>query len=108
MLRLLNWLAAPPGSQEYLLMTYGLKDTHWTPDERGTPILNARGKADALVPFRYITQGPVALYYTRGPQYAQVMPDAEKTMLPFVAMNRTAGYYSPTKDPKYPAIAMRL
>src|SRR6266700_4410514 len=108
MLRILNWLAAPMGSQEFLLMNYGLKDTHWTPDEKGNPMPNARGKADALVPFRYITQGPVALYYTRDPQYAQVMQDAEKTMLPFVAMNPTEGYYSPTKDSKYPAIAMRL
>jgi putative aldouronate transport system substrate-binding protein len=108
MLRILNWLAAPMGSQEYRLMNYGLKDTHWSPDEKGNPILNARGKADALVPFRYITQGPVALYYTRDPQYAQVMQDAEKTMLPFVAMNPTEGYYSPTKDSKYPAIAQRL
>jgi len=57
----------------------------------GNPILNARGKSDALVPFRYITQGPVALYFTRDPQYAQVMQDAEKTMLPFVAMNPTRG-----------------
>ena len=39
---------------------------------------------------------------------AQVMQDAEKTMLPFVAMNPTEGYYSPTKDSKYPAIAQRL
>ena len=60
MLRILNWLAAPLGSAEYLLMNYGLKDTHWTPDDKGNPILNARGKQDALVPFRYITQGPVA------------------------------------------------
>ena len=35
MLRILNWLAAPVGSQEYLLMNYGVKDTHWTPDDRG-------------------------------------------------------------------------
>jgi putative aldouronate transport system substrate-binding protein len=108
MLRILNWLAAPMGSQEFLLMNYGLKDVHWTPDEKGNPILNARGKADALVPFRYITQGPVALYYTRDPQYAQVMQDAEKAMFPFAAINPTDGYYSPTRDTKYPAMARDL
>ncbi len=108
MLRILNWLAAPMGSQEFLLMNYGLKDTHWTPDAKGNPILNARGKQDALVPFRYITQGPVALYYTRDPQYAQVMQDAEKAMFPYAAINPTDGYYSPTKDTKYPAMARDL
>ena len=29
-LRVLNWLAAPLGTQEYLLKTYGLEGTHWT------------------------------------------------------------------------------
>ncbi|HLZ29271.1 MAG TPA: hypothetical protein VKV73_18295 [Chloroflexota bacterium] len=108
LLRVLNWLAAPLGSQEYLLMNYGLKDTHWTPDDKGNPILNARGKADALVPWRYITQGPVALYYTRDPQYGSVMQDAEKAMFPYVAINPTDGYYSPTRDTQFPVLQQRL
>jgi putative aldouronate transport system substrate-binding protein len=108
MLRILNWLAAPMGSQEYLLMNYGQKDVHWTPDEKGNPILNQKGKADALIPFRFITQGPVALYYTRDPAYAQIMQDAEKAMLPFVSINPTDGYYSPTYASKYPAIQQGL
>jgi putative aldouronate transport system substrate-binding protein len=104
LLRILNWLAAPLGSQEYLLMNYGVRDTHWTPDDKGNPQLNARGKADALVPFRYITQGPVALYYTADPQYASVMQDAEKAMFPYVAINPTDGFYSPTHDNKYASL----
>src|SRR6266508_1775786 len=108
MLRILNWLAAPAGSQEYLLMNYGLKDVHWTPDAKGNPILNDRGKADATVPFRYITQGPVALYYTKDPAYAQIMQDAEKAMFPFVSINPTDGYYSPTYASKWPALQRDL
>jgi len=108
MLRILNWLAAPLGSQEFLLMNYGVRDTHWTPDERGNPILNARGKADALVPFRYITQGPVALYYTADQQYASVMQNAEKAMFPYVAINPTDGFYSPTHDTKYASLQKDL
>ena len=88
-------------------MNYGLKDVHWTPDDKGNPILNERGKADALVPFRYITQGPVALYYTRDPQYAQIMQDAEKAMFPFVSINPTDGYYSPTVRQQIPGPAAR-
>lgn len=108
MLRILNWLAAPMGSQEFLLMNYGLKDTHWTPDDKGNPILNARGQSDALVPFKYITQGPVGLYYTRDPQYAQIMQDAEKAMFPYAQVNPTDGYYSPTRDTRYSTIAKDL
>jgi len=108
MLRILNWLAAPMGSAEYLLMTYGQKDVHWTPDDRGNPILNDRGRADALVPFRYITQAPVALYYTRDPNYAQVMQDAEKAMFPYVSFNPTDGYYSDTYYSKNPSLERDL
>ena len=100
MLRILNWLAAPMGSQEYLLMNYGVKDVHWTPDDKGNPILNARGKVDALVPWRYVTQGPVALYYTKDPQYGSIMQDAEKAMFPFISSNAVDGYYSPTSQSK--------
>ena len=107
-LRILNYLAAPFGSQEHLLMNYGQKDTHWTPDEKGNPVLNARGKTEALVPFRYITQGPVSLYYTRDPEYATVSQEAEKAMLPYLAINPTDGYYSPTKDNKYAGLAREL
>jgi putative aldouronate transport system substrate-binding protein len=94
MLRILNWLAAPMGSAEYLLMNFGVKDVHWTPDEKGNPILNDRGRADSLVPWRYITQAPVALYNPKDPNYAQIMQDAEKAMFPHVSFNPTDGFYS--------------
>lgn len=94
MLRIMDYLAAPMGSQEYLLMNYGQKDVHWTPDDKGNPILNGRGKSDAAVPWRYITQGPVALYYPKDPDYAGIMQEAEKAIFPYVSINATDGYYS--------------
>jgi putative aldouronate transport system substrate-binding protein len=108
LLRILNWLAAPMGSQEHLLMNYGLRDTHWTPDDIGNPVPNAHGKQEALVPFRYITQGPVGLYRTGDPQYASIMQDAEKAMFPYLTPNPVDGYYSPTHASKYPALARDL
>jgi len=50
-------------------------------------------------PLRYITQGPVALYYTRDPAYAQVMQDAEKADVPYAAINPTTGTTHPLKIP---------
>jgi putative aldouronate transport system substrate-binding protein len=108
MLRILNWLAAPMGSQEYLLMNYGLKDVHWTPDDKGNPILNGRGKVDALVPWRYITQGPVALYYTKDPQYGSIMQQAEQAMFPFISSNAVDGYYSPTSQSKSAGLLLEM
>jgi putative aldouronate transport system substrate-binding protein len=100
LLRILNYLAAPMGSHEHLLMTYGLKDVHWTPDEKGNPILNDRGKADSTVPFKYIALGPVTLYYSKDPNYAPVMQEGAKAMHQHRVTDPTEGYYSPTRDTK--------
>jgi putative aldouronate transport system substrate-binding protein len=96
LLRVLNWIASPFGSQEYLLMRYGVKDVDYTPDERGNPILTTQGKADATIPWPYITQGPNALYFPTNPDYPHVMQDAEKAMLPVAQIDPTSTLYSPT------------
>src|SRR4029077_14733570 len=42
-LRIMNWLASPFGSQEDLLLTYGLKDQDYTLDDKGNPVTNQDG-----------------------------------------------------------------
>src|ERR1051326_8749247 len=96
LLRVLNWIASPFGSQEYLLMRYGIKDVDYTPDAKGNPVLTAQGKAEATIPWPYITQGPNALYFPTAPEYPQVMQDAEKAMLPYAQIDPTSTLYSPT------------
>jgi putative aldouronate transport system substrate-binding protein len=103
-LRVMNWLAAPFGSQEYLLKTYGIKDQHWTPDANGNPILTDRGKADATVPFHYITRGPAAFYWPQTPQNAPIMHDAQNAIYPYISLDPTIVYYSPTNAAKLPAL----
>jgi putative aldouronate transport system substrate-binding protein len=107
-LRVLNWLAAPLGTQEYLLKTYGLKDVHWTPDDNGNPILNDRGKADATVPFHYLTRAPNVLYWPATPQNTPVMHDVQKAIYPYMSTNAADPYYSPTNSSKSPALNSAL
>jgi putative aldouronate transport system substrate-binding protein len=107
-LRVLNWLAAPLGTQEYLLKTYGLKDVHWTPDDNGNPILTDRGKADATVPFQYLTRGPYAQYWPQTPQNAPVMYGVQKAISPYLTLNPTDPYYSPTNQSKLPQLTRDL
>jgi putative aldouronate transport system substrate-binding protein len=107
-LRVLNWLAAPLGTQEYLLKTYGSKDVHWTPDENGNPILNDRGKAESTVPFHYLTRGPGVLYWPQTPQNTPTMHDVQKTIFPYLSINPTDPYYSPTSSSKLPALTRDL
>jgi putative aldouronate transport system substrate-binding protein len=96
LLRVLNWIASPFGSQEHLLMRYGVKDVDYTPDAQGNPILTPQGRADTTIPWQYITQTPNALYFPTAPEYPQVMQDAEKAMLPFAQIDPTSTLYSNT------------
>jgi len=95
-LRVLNWIASPFGSQEHQLMRYGVKDVDWTPDDKGNPVTTQQGKADTTIPWQYITQPPNVLYYPTAPEYPQVMQDAEKATLPFAQIDPTSTIYSPT------------
>ncbi len=108
LLRVLNWIASPFGSQEYLLMRYGVKDIDYTPDARGNPVLTAQGKADTTIPWTYITQAPNALYFPTAPEYPQVMQDAEKAMLPYAQIDPTSTLYSPTFASKGTVLAQMV
>jgi putative aldouronate transport system substrate-binding protein len=96
LLRVLNYIAAPFGSQEFKLMRYGVEGVDHTPDDKGNPVLTTQGKADTTIPWQYITQPPAAMYLPGNPQYPQIMQDAEKAMLPFAQIDPTSTLYSPT------------
>jgi putative aldouronate transport system substrate-binding protein len=107
-LGVLNWLASPLGTQEYLLKTYGVKGTHWNPDDSGNPVLTDRGKADATVPFHYLTRGPAAFYWPQTPKNTPIMHDTQNAIYPYLSIDPTIGYYSPTNASKLPGLTRDL
>ena len=97
MLRIMNWLAAPFGSAEDQLLTFGVSGTDYTVDSRGNPTLTQQGNADAnYVPWKYTTQHPFVFYTPDIPSYAQVMNEAEKAVIPAMVTNPTFGQVSLT------------
>jgi putative aldouronate transport system substrate-binding protein len=97
LLRVLNYLAAPFGSQEDLLLSYGVEGPDYTMDARGNPVLTERGNPDAnYLPFKYIAQHPSVLYVPDIPDYTRVLADAEKKLLPIGITDPTVGFVSPT------------
>ena len=95
-LRILDWLAAPFGSQEDLLLTAGIKDVDYTLDASGNPLLTERGNLDANnVPWKYTIQHPQVMYVADIPGYAQAAYDAEQLLIPLGVGDPTLGYYSP-------------
>ena len=98
LLRILDWLAAPFGSQEDLLLTAGIKDVDYTLDDRGNPVLTDRGNADANnVPWKYTLQHPQVMYIADLPAYAQAAHTAEQLLIPLGVTDPTLGAYSPAQ-----------
>jgi putative aldouronate transport system substrate-binding protein len=97
LLRIMNYLAAPFGSQEDLLLSFGVEGADYTLDARGNPVLTDRGNPDAnYVPWKYITQRPPVLYQPDIPDFAQRVSDAENVLLPIGVADPTVGFVSDT------------
>jgi putative aldouronate transport system substrate-binding protein len=101
LLRILNWLASPFGSEEALMLSYGLKDQDYTLDEKGNPRQTPDGVARAgYVPWHYLAQHPWVTYQAGLPGFAKASFDAEKATIPLGIDDPTNGYYAATQYSK--------
>jgi putative aldouronate transport system substrate-binding protein len=99
LLRILDWVAAPFGSQEDLLLTTGLPDRDYTLGPEGNPIPTPLSNLDAnSVPWKYLTQHPQVAYWPGVPDYAKAAIDYEKAVIPIGVQDPTIGLTSPTLD----------
>ncbi len=97
LLRVLNYLAAPFGSQEDLLLSYGVEGPDYALDANGNPVLTERGNPDAnYLPFKYVAQRPSVLYLPDIPDYTRTLVDAEKQLVPIGINDPTTGFVSTT------------
>ncbi|HEX8968444.1 MAG TPA: extracellular solute-binding protein [Chloroflexota bacterium] len=96
-LRIMNFLAAPFGSQEDLLLTYGLEGHDFTRDANGNPQPTQEGLSrSSYVPWRYIAQHPWVNYQADLPGYPKLAFDAEQMIMPLGVADPTDGYFSAT------------
>lgn len=101
LLRILDWLAAPFGSVEDRLLSFGVPDVDYTLDASGNPVPTDRGPADAsYVPWRYLSQRPYVIYDPDLPDYARVLQSDEQTFAPIGIEDATFGLYSATNASK--------
>jgi putative aldouronate transport system substrate-binding protein len=99
LLRIMDYLAKPFGTQEDLLITYGLAPADYTVGSDGNPNLTTDGKARSqYVPWQYLAERPYATYYAGIPNYAKHVNEVEVAIVdPKIAVaDVTLGYYSPT------------
>ncbi|MGH2520441.1 MAG: hypothetical protein ACRDF8_11590, partial [Chloroflexota bacterium] len=99
LLRIVDWLAPPFGSQEDMLLSYGLTPADYAVDSNGDPQLTASGKnRSQYVPWQYISAHPYVEYYPGIPNYAGHLFPIEKELVdPKIAVaDATLGYYAPS------------
>ncbi len=101
LLRIANWLAAPFGSAEDLLLTTGVKDIDYTVGADGSITVLPPSNQDAnSVPWKYIIQRPQVAYWPGIPAYAKAATDFEKAAVAVGVADPTLGFSSATLDAK--------
>ncbi|HEV7666285.1 MAG TPA: extracellular solute-binding protein [Chloroflexota bacterium] len=109
MLRLMDYFAAPFGSEEHLLLHYGVRDVDFTVDANGSPILTAKGQAEVSSVWSYIVAPPPVLYDANASRdYATAMQDGEKSMLAVGVKDPTAFLYSDTAQSQQEVLRQKL
>lgn len=101
-LRVLNWLAAPFGTEEYKYRLFGEEGREHTM-EKGNPTLTEEGVANTVVPIRYLADSPYTIYQPGRPDDADTQHDYQTTVLSSSLNNPVYGIYSDTKANKNPA-----
>lgn len=94
-LRVLNWLATPFGSKEFLLRRYGQQGTHHTLS--GTdPVLNDVGKRETITPIRYVADSESVIYEPGNTESTRAQHAYQKEVIPTVGLDPTIGLFSNT------------
>ncbi|MGW1347112.1 hypothetical protein ACWCOV_39080 [Kribbella sp. NPDC002412] len=102
LLRVLNWMAAPFGTEEYLFRKFGLPDRHYT--LKGTdPVLTEAGQSEVCLgefPIQYLADGGYPVYFPGRPEAVDVAYGHLKAVLPTAVLPPVYGLYSPTESTK--------
>ncbi|QDP95902.1 extracellular solute-binding protein [Microlunatus elymi] len=93
-LRVLNWLAAPFGTEEYLYRLYGENGVDHKMSSTGDPVLTQTGTTNTVIPIRYMADSPGVLYQPGRPQDADTQHEYQAAVLPNGLENPTVGLFS--------------
>ena len=97
LLRFFNFLAAPFGSEEYLLINYGVEGKDFNFDDQGNPVLTSTGRANVNSLWTYVAQPPQVYYNaTRPKDFATMMQNAARALIGMGVEDPAAAFYSET------------
>jgi len=99
LLRFLNYLAAPLGSDEDLVLSYG-KEGETFDFTDGVPQVRKEFESHAAIPWGAITTGPMTFFDDRLPATVAPRYEGTKALAPFLVKDPCAGAYSATDAEK--------
>ncbi|MDR2999275.1 MAG: hypothetical protein LBU78_14270 [Microbacterium sp.] len=100
LLGIANLLAAPFGTEEYLLINYGVEGADYALDANGNPIPTPNALADTTVPWKYIAAPSPVLYLPGQEQIIRKTHAAYSSLIPLGVEDPTATLFSPTNASK--------
>jgi putative aldouronate transport system substrate-binding protein len=100
LLGILNYVTAPVGTTEALLMQYGVEGPDFTRDGNGNPQPTQSGLTDTIVPWKNIGGPPDYLFSSSSAEFVPVTYQAQKEHFATTVPNPIAGLYSATDSSK--------
>jgi putative aldouronate transport system substrate-binding protein len=100
LLRIMNFLAAPFGSEESLLLDYGVKDVDFTFDGQGNPVPSTRGLSELFVSWKYFTQHQQVIFNASDSSFANAAYSAQQGIVPYLLDDPSVGLFSATDTNK--------
>ncbi|GAA1310325.1 extracellular solute-binding protein [Saccharothrix xinjiangensis] len=98
LLRVVDYLSAPFGTEEYELANYGVEGEHFTKEAGGIQLTDLYGQENnSLLPTKYIGVAPSVLYLPGHPDVAKAVHDWQKATLPRSVRNPGTGLRSATE-----------
>lgn len=100
LLRILDHLAAPFGSQEWELVHYGVEGTHFTRGKDGSPQPTKLGEVEnnTNLPLKYLAEGPQVLFVPGMPDAVRALHAWQSKTVPHAVRNASYGLQSRTKN----------
>jgi putative aldouronate transport system substrate-binding protein len=104
LLRVMNYLAAPFGSEEYMLSKFGVKDQDYKLNEKGSPVFTDQGKANMpgspTTPWSYLANPFPVIFSPVVSEYGNFGHADEVKMIDLGVGDPTYGQFSQTAADK--------
>jgi putative aldouronate transport system substrate-binding protein len=108
LLGVLNYFSAPFGTQEFLLIWYGLEGVTFNYDPNGNPIVTQEGAPYLFIPWPNIGSPASVLYNAQSSDYARVMHQDASVIQSMGIQNPVVGLYSNTNASRASSLNQKM